>query len=310
MSTSSVLISNFVQSIKKLRAKLSPVFGVIILGIFIYWIFNYRKIIISTFGDISLSELAIILILFITIGIFTVFTFVALIRDFGYPIEFIDGHHALYYSQLASMIPGGIWGYAGLAGVLWSKGVSKVDSILVIFQYTLIMLTACAVIGVTGLASIFGWGYAIIGGLPFIFLLLGRNWLDTNRRNFFPGSSSLPSNLSLLKILIYGIIIWIMGSICFTWLLYSSIGYEGIPFWTSSGAYAAGYLGGYIAFFAPSGIGVSEGLVTLILSPYVATEKVMAVAISFRIIQTIVIWCNILVATLFRLKKNKSSLFK
>ena len=304
MSILSLKKSRFVQFIKKWRGKLLPVLGVIILGIFIYWIFIYRNNIISTFRAISLIQLVLLLLLFFITGILTVYTFVTLVRDIGYPFDFIDGYHSLYYSQLASMIPGGIWGYAGLAGALWSKGVSKADSILIIFLNTLIMLTACAIIGITGLASIFGWEYAIISVLPFIFLLLGRNWLDGARQKYFPDSSPLPSNLSLLKILVYGVIIWLIASLCYTQVLYSSIGYGVIPFWNISGAYAAGYLGGYITLIAPSGIGVSEGLVTLILRPYAATEKVMAAAISFRIIQTFIIWCNILIAIILSSKNN------
>jgi len=66
-------------------------------------------------------------------------------------------------------------------------------------------------------------------------------------------------------------------------------------------------LGGYITLIAPSGIGISEGLATLILSPYAATDKVMAVAISFRIIQTFTIWCNILLAIILSSKNNTGS---
>jgi len=142
--------ARFVQFIKKWRAKLLPMFGVIIFGIFIYWIFIYRNNIISTFRALNLVQLVLLFFIFIITGIFTVYIFVTLVRDMGYSFDFVDGYQSLYYSQLASMIPGGIWGYAGLAGVLWSKGVSKADSILIIFLNTLIMLTSCAIIGSFG----------------------------------------------------------------------------------------------------------------------------------------------------------------
>jgi hypothetical protein len=74
------------------------------------------------------------------------------------------------------------------------------------------------------------------------------------------------------------------------------------------GAYAAGYLGGFISLIAPSGIGISEGLVALILGPYIGTERIIAVAISFRIIHTFVLWCNILVTiVLTRRAKAKTT---
>jgi hypothetical protein len=92
-----------------------------------------------------------------------------------------------------------------------------------------------------------------------------------------------------------GIVVWIIVSLSFTWLLYASEGFGVIPFWVASGAYAAGYLGGFISLLAPSGLGVSEGLVTLILRSYIGTDKILAVAISFRIINTIINWFNILI---------------
>ena len=146
------------------------------------------------------------------------------------------------------------------------------------------MLSACAIVGISGLISILGWGYAIICLLPFFFLLFGRDWLDKIRQTYYPESSCLPSTSALLKVLFLGIIVWIIISSCFAWLLYTGIGTGIIPFWTVIGAYATGYLGGYISILVPSGLGISEGLAALMLGSYIGTDRILAVAISFRII--------------------------
>jgi hypothetical protein len=289
------LSSRFVQLIKKWRAIFSPIVGIIIVGIFIYWIWIYRNVIVSTFEKVGFFQLAILIILMWIPVFLSVFTFTILVQDMGYSFGFADGYHSLNLSQLASMVPGKIWGFAGLVGLLWSKGISTVDSVLIILINTLIMLSACAIVGITGLVSILGWGYTIICLLPFLFLILGRDWLDRIRQKYYPASSSLPSTWALLKVLFLGVVIWIMASACFTWLLYASEGAGVIPFWVVTGSYAAGYLGGFLSLLAPSGLGVSEGLVTLILRSYIGTDKIMAVAISYRIINTIIIWFNILI---------------
>jgi hypothetical protein len=157
------------------------------------------------------------------------------------------------------------------------------------------MLSACAIVGISGLISILGWGYTIICLLPFFFLFLGRDWLDRIRQKYYPESSHLPSSLALLKVLFLGIVIWIIISSCFSWFLSASEGLGVIPFWVVIGAYATGYLGGFLSLLAPSGLGVSEGLVTVILGPYIGNDKILAVAISFRIIHTFIIWLNILI---------------
>ena len=277
---------------------MSPFFGTAILGLFLYWIWLYRDTIVDTCRKVGLTQLSILLVAIVISSILTVYALVILVQDKGYSFGFMDGYHSLNLSQLASMIPGGIWGYAGFAGVLWSKGISKIDSVVIILLNALIMLSSCAIVGISGLISIVGWGYAVVCLLPFLLLLLRRDWLDKTRQKYFPESSNLPSTVALLKVLLLGIIIWIIVSACFTWFLYASEGLGIIPFWTVVGAYATGYLGGYLSFLVPSGLGVSEGLVALMLAPYIGAEKILAVAISFRIIHTFIIWCNILLSVI------------
>jgi hypothetical protein len=299
--------SKFVRSIKNWRIKLSPVFGAAILGLFLYWIWIYRGIIADTFKKAGVTQLAILIIFIVISGVLTVYALVILVRDKGYTFGFADGYHSLNLSQLASMIPGGIWGYAGFAGFLWSKGISKIDSIIIIFVYTLVMLSACAIVGVSGLIAVLGWGYAVVCFLPFFFLLFGRDWLDKLRQKYYPESSRLPSASALLKVLFLGIVIWTITSSCFAWLLYTSDGTEIIPFWTVIGAYATGYLGGYISILVPSGLGVSEGLVALMLGLYIGADRILAVAISFRIINTLITWSNILLSVFLTSNQAKKN---
>jgi hypothetical protein len=202
------------------------------------------------------------------------------------------------------MIPGGVWGYAGFAGFLWSKGIAKLDSLVIILVYTLAMLSACVIVGISGLMATVGVKFAIIFLLPFLFLLFGRNWMDGLRERYYPQSSPLPSSFALVKVLILGILIWMITSASFAWLLYTSEGATTVPFWTVVGAYATGYLGGYIAILVPSGLGVSEGLVAFMLGPYIGPENALAIAITFRIIHTIVIWLNILVSVILTSRNN------
>jgi glycosyltransferase 2 family protein len=282
------------QTIQRWRAKLSPIAAIIIIGIFIYWAWKYRGIIASTFEILGILHLTLLVLLIGVSLILSVFTFTILVRDKGYTFSFSDGYHSLNLSQLASMVPGKIWGFAGLAGLLWSKGISKLDSVAIILLNTLIMLSACAIVGFTGIGAVAGWEYSIISILPFVFLILGRDHLEKIRHKYSPLSSPLPSTRALLKVLLLGVVVWLIVSSSFTWFIYLSQGGQVVPFWIATGAYAASYLGGFISLLAPSGLGVSEGLVALILGPYLGAEKVIAIAISFRIVHTCVIWFNIL----------------
>ena len=294
MSASTPAVSGLVKRLQSLKARFAPVIGGALLGLVLYWGWTFREAIEASFRNLGILGLGILASSIMVTLILTVTALVILVRDKGYAFRFPDGYHSLNVSQLASMIPGGIWGYAGFAGVLWSKGISKADSVIIVLFYTVLMLSACAVVGISGLGAILGRGYALIALLPLMFLLMGRNWLDRLRQRHFPATSPLPSRGASIRVLVLGILIWVITSVSFAWLLYRTEGYGVIPLWTVVGAYAAGYLGGYIAIFAPSGIGVSEGLVGLLLGPYVGVGNVLGIAISFRIVQTIVTWCNIL----------------
>ncbi len=285
----------FLDTVRTWRNRLAPVLGAAILAVFVYWIWIYRQMIASTFEKVGWLQM-ILLLAMLCVGVFlSALAFAIPVRAMGYHFGIADGYHTLNLSQLASMIPGGIWGYAGLAAVLWSKRVSKPDSAIIIVFYTVIMLSACAVLGVTALASALGPAYAAICLLPFVFLVFGRRWLDRLRQRFFPQASPLPSTRTSMQVLLLGLIIWIISSIGFAWLVYASAGFGIVPFWKIAGAYSAAYLGGYVTLFAPSGLGVTEGLVSLLLGPYIGTDKVLSIAISFRIIQTLITWCNILI---------------
>jgi glycosyltransferase 2 family protein len=288
-------ISGFLKSLRVWRARLTPLLGTVIVGVFLYLIWIYRQMILSTFEKVGLIQMTILLIMMCCGVVLSALAFAIPAKDMGYHFGVVDGYHSLNLSQLASAIPGGVWGYAGLATVLWSKGISKPDSAVIIVFYTVIMLTACAMMGIGVLITAFGAGYAAICLLPFLFLVFGRNWLDRVRQKYLPRASPLPSVYAAIKMLLLGLIVWMISSSGFVWLLYASAGFGVIPFWKIVGAYAAAYLAGYISLFAPSGLGVSEGLVSLLLGPYVGASKVLAAAISFRIIQTLIVWGNILI---------------
>ena len=285
---------------------MSSVIGLVIIGIFIYWIWKYRTLITGVFQNIGIWRLSGLIVVIIVSLVLSVFTFTILVRDKGYTaFSFMDGYNSLNLSQLASMVPGKIWGFAGLAALLWSKGISKIDSAMIILLNTVIMLTACAVIGIFSIASIYGWLYALICILPFLLLTIGRNWLDRLRQKHFPNSSSLPSTRALVVTFLLAIVVWALVSSGFAVLILTIKGAQTIPFWLITGAYAAGYLGGFLALFAPSGIGVSEGLTAFLLGPYFGSDNVLAVAISFRVIHTFILWSNILVTIFLTTGKQK-----
>jgi hypothetical protein len=286
---------------------LSLVFGTVLFGLFAYWVVRYWMTINSLLKNMGGIELIGLGLVVVVSAVVTVFVLVVLLKSKGYDFGFLDGYYALNIAQLASMIPGGVWGFAGFAGALWSKGISKPDSAIVIFVNTLVMLTACAVVGFSGLASVLGDRYMLLVFAPFLGMVLSRNRLELLRQKNYPATSSLPSIRALLSSLLLGVLVWILVGLCFAAFLYRAAYPSSVPLLVVLGAYTTGYLGGYLAIFAPSGIGVSEGLTALLLSSYLPVEQTLAVGVTFRIFHTLIVWLNLMVALMLHSRKHSQA---
>ncbi|MFA5903374.1 MAG: lysylphosphatidylglycerol synthase domain-containing protein [Desulfobacula sp.] len=280
---------------KKWRSLASKLVLTCVLVAMVYWSWENWATIRNVFVDLSavtLIELSILM----TFGIVCqTLSFTLLIRGMGYPFSYIDSYHSLNLSQVAAMVPGKIWGFAGLVGLLCARGVSKSDSLLIIALQTLLMLSAAVCVGASGLIPIIGWKYTILSLLPVLLVLFGHPWLQRFRLKYFSSSSSLPMPLVMVLTLLIGIISWIAISVGFLIMISTALGDWPPNPLIVVGSFPAGYVAGFISMIAPSGLGIREGVITLILAPLVGHEKGMAMAVVFRVIHMAILWINILV---------------
>jgi glycosyltransferase 2 family protein len=283
----------FKQRLRQWRPVLSHIATVLILAALAYWGWQNRLImqqVCAELGTIRLMSFGLLL----TLGVvLSALSFTILVRSMGYQFTYRDGYHSLNLSQIAAMVPGKIWGFAGLAGLLSARGIPNRDSVLVISLHTLLTLSAAVFVGTCSLIPLLGWAYTLLCLVPVMLLLAGRSWCETLRSHFFMGSSPLPSSLSVLCMLIVGVVSWAVVSTCFALLVYSAAGrWPASPLLVAS-AFAAGYVGGFASFITPSGLGVREGIITVILGPALGSDKTLALAVVFRIVHMAVLWLHI-----------------
>jgi hypothetical protein len=283
----------FKQRLRQWRPVLSQIATVLILAACVYWGWQNRLIMQQVFAELGIIRLMSFCLL-LTLGVvLSALSFTILVRSMGYQFTYCDGYHSLNLSQIAAMVPGKIWGLAGLAGLLSARGIPNRDSVLVISLHTLLTLSAAVFVGICGLIPVIGWAYTLLCLVPAMLLLAGRSWCETLRSHFFTGSSPLPSSSSVLRMLIVGIISWGVVSTCFALLVYSAAGRWQASPWLVASAFAAGYVGGFASFITPSGLGVREGIITVILGPTLGSDKTLALAIVFRIVHMAVLWLHI-----------------
>jgi glycosyltransferase 2 family protein len=283
----------FKQHLRQWRPVLSQIVTVLIFAAFAYWGWQNRLIMQQGFAELGTIRLMGFCLL-LTLGVvLSALSFTILVRSMGYQFTYRDGYHSLNLSQIAAMVPGKIWGFAGLAGLLSARGIPNRDSVLVISLHTLLTLSAAVFVGTCGLIPVIGWAYTLLCLVPAMLLLAGRSWCETLRSYFFMGSSPLPSSLSVLRMLIVGVVSWAVVSTCFALLVYSAAGrWPASPLLVAS-AFAAGYVGGFASFITPSGLGVREGIITVILGPALGSDKTLALAIVFRVVHMAVLWLHI-----------------
>ena len=89
-----------------------------ILAAFAYWGWQNRLIMQQVFAELGTIRLMSFGLL-LTLGVvLSALSFTILVRSIGYQFTYRDGYHSLNLSQIAAMVPGKIWGFAGLAGLL------------------------------------------------------------------------------------------------------------------------------------------------------------------------------------------------
>lgn len=84
------------------------------------------------------------------------------------------------------------------------------------------------------------------------------------------------------------LIMWPLAGVVI-WMLMLSLGVEDVPpLSILLVASTTSYLGGFLAFFAPAGIGVREGLLVAILAPFVGVATAIYISILHRIVTVLI----------------------
>ena len=195
-------------------------------------------------------------------------------------------------TQLGKYLPGGIWHFAGKFGVYKVKGVTTKQTTQAMVYENIWLLSSATVVGLLMLLGSSGdavCGYAkflcddrlriaIIAGLPVV-LVIGLYLFE---RLFFPGSKAhIPD---FLLVLVEQVSIWVLFGISY-WLVFPSQSGFLMPI---IGAFSLSWVAGYVAFFAPGGIGIREFLLTVILGGLFASQEVALYATVHRLIWVLV----------------------
>lgn len=219
-----------------------------------------------------------------------------IVSDLGGPA--IPAREAVSLFMIANLgryVPGKVWQIAGLAALARARGVPAATATGAAVLGQGIALAAATLVGLWALLqggeTMRGWGMAatviVVGGVllaatPAFFAKVAKLWFRVARQEAPEGLGSVHG---LQWVALY-VLNWMVYAFSF-WVLVASFGYGGNVLAVAS-AFAAAYVVGYLAIFAPAGIGVREVSLTVLLTPHLGLGPAGAVAIIARVWTTVV----------------------
>jgi hypothetical protein len=212
-------------------------------------------------------------------------------------------------TQLGKYLPGGIWHFAGKFGIYKVMGISTKATTQAMIYENVWLLSSASITGiVTLLASsreVFceylpficdpGIARVLMVGIPVLWIA-GMYLFE---KIFFRGGRAPVPDF--LLILFEQLATWILFGISY-WLVFPV---QSGFLLQIIGAFSLSWVAGYVAFFAPGGIGIREFLLAVILGGFFASREVATYATVHRLIWVFIeIVLGALSATLIGLPKG------
>ena len=222
----------------------------------------------------------------LALGIFSLI-WRAVIRGFGHTVSPTAAFKIAYLSNLGRYIPGKVWQMFGMVYLAKKVGIKEESAVS---SWVVAMVFALSAAFSLGLAILLflpaelapvsdTFGHFTLWGAMALAILISALLILFPKAIFKPINRALsivkrPPVDFFLKPLT-GLMVF--SGYLFGWLTYgaafwlfanSLISEPVIPLWVGIGAFVLAYQVGYLAFFAPAGVGVRELILTAILTPY------------------------------------------
>lgn len=213
----------------------------------------------------------------------------------GRLLPFLTAFRIWVLSNLGKYVPGKVWAVAGMVYMLRKENVSSsnaVSSSLLHQAYSIAAsgLFAAVILG-TEVFSGLTWISWIIGAAVLVIVLYPPSFawcVNLGLRLFRRGPIEITiSPLRALGIFTVYLLSWVVYGVSL-WTMLKGLSPTDIGIWEGSASFVAAYLIGFLAVFAPGGLGVREGILTLLLSTHMDASLAGVVAVASRLWTSVV----------------------
>lgn len=239
-------------------------------------------------GMLALSLLALVVVLFLGVAYWAV-----VLRSFGVRIPLIPLARTWFLANLSRYIPGVVWQFVSLAqlgGAAGMGAVLSITSLLVQMGFTLLSAAALGLLILPG--SPLGAAYPALEGLrwlaplalvavhPAVIRTLVRLMARLSRREAVEWEGSWAEGVGLLAL---ATLLWLAYGATFFLFLNSFVYLPMAMLPAVIAVHALSFLVGYLAFFAPAGLGFKEAALTLLLAGLMPSSVAASLAVAARL---------------------------
>jgi uncharacterized membrane protein YbhN (UPF0104 family) len=214
-----------------------------------------------------------------------------ILAGWGQRISFGAAARAWSLANLGRYIPGKVWSVTGMMVLAQRAGVQAAPAAAsAVVNQALIVGAGAAVVaaGAPGAASPLRLGVAalvaVVGVAALVWSPTAR-WLGRLVNVTAPLEPLRPSAVGVGAALVS--ISWVMYGVAFWLLARGLIADAALPLTVAAGVFAAGSILGWLALFAPGGVGVRELVFIGLLTPYLGSGGAVALSVASRILLTV-----------------------
>jgi uncharacterized membrane protein YbhN (UPF0104 family) len=194
-------------------------------------------------------------------------------------------------SNLGRYLPGKVWSIAGLAVLAQRAGVAgwAAAGSAVVMQMMAIGTGALVVsVGAPGVATPLALAGAVCLAGCVVLALTWEPMVDRIVRMVRPGTElrALPIQTALLATAVT-LMSWVAYGMSFWMLAKGIFGEVDLSVFQATGVFAAGYIVGLLALFAPGGVGVRELVFIALLAPVLGSGGALALSVAARLLLTV-----------------------
>ena len=274
-----------------LKSRMFLILKIILLAIVCYFVYKkfnaYWTEVVAYEWTINYGYLLISIVLHLITFVCFSKVWCILIEAFGFKVKLTHAFKISYITSLGRYLPGKLWPVVGMSYLAKQLDISEENAVVswivaLIFTLPSAFLASMVCILITpdvfmdSLILKLDWTMYLIAVLIFIIsilLIVKPNFIFSLFNILLTKFKRPTINLKItfttaIQVYLGYFISWLLFGFSFWVFIISISPGSNIPIIPSIGAFIIAYQIGYLAFFAPGGIGVRELVLTTILSPY------------------------------------------